>query len=93
MERRGGHPLLRGGRRAEKGGYRHGLSAAQMRTLSAMCGTFVPTVPIEAACLGGGKDEVPDEAVEAFFLASGSDSPVPDEVRLSSLPPSLSLPL
>ncbi|CAL9209879.1 long-chain-alcohol oxidase FAO2-like [Musa acuminata AAA Group] len=80
MERRGGHPLLRGGRRAEKGGYRHGLSAAQMRTLSAMCGTFVPTVPIETACLGGGKDEVPDEAVEAFFLASGSDSPVPDEV-------------
>ncbi|THU56735.1 hypothetical protein C4D60_Mb11t20330 [Musa balbisiana] len=58
MEKRGGHPLLRGGRRAEKGGYRHGFSAAQMRTLSAMCGAFVPTVPMKAACLGGGKDEV-----------------------------------
>ncbi|RRT34275.1 hypothetical protein B296_00059239 [Ensete ventricosum] len=80
MEGRGGHPLLRGGRRAKKGGYRHGFSVAQMRTLSAMCGTFIPTVPMEASCLGGGKDEVPDEAVEAFFLASGSDSPVPEEV-------------
>ncbi|KAG6504945.1 hypothetical protein ZIOFF_037293 [Zingiber officinale] len=75
-----GHPLLRGGRTRDKEGYTHGFSAAQMRSLAAMCEAFIPSLPLEKTNLCG-KEELPaDKSLEAFFLASGSDAPVPDEV-------------
>ncbi|WOL15931.1 long-chain-alcohol oxidase FAO2-like [Canna indica] len=83
MEMRQGHPLLRGGRRREKEGYSHGFSASQMRSLSAMCEAFIPSIPMEKVQLSGevgGKQTPPNMSLETFFLASGSDAPVPDEV-------------
>lgn len=79
-EARQGHPLLRGGRTRDKEGYTHGFAAAQMRSLAAMCEAFIPSLPLEKANICD-KEELPaDNSLEAFFLASGSDAPVPDEV-------------
>uniref|UniRef100_A0A0E0M8N2 Long-chain-alcohol oxidase n=1 Tax=Oryza punctata TaxID=4537 RepID=A0A0E0M8N2_ORYPU len=82
-----GHPLLRGGERRER--YTHGLGAAQMEALRAICGAFIPSLPEAAAALaeaedvgrggrlGGGGGE---KDLERFYLASAADSAVPDEV-------------
>ncbi|XP_052169028.1 long-chain-alcohol oxidase FAO1-like [Oryza glaberrima] len=76
-----GHPLLRGGERRER--YTHGLGAAQMEALRAICGAFIPSLPEAAAALAEADDEGRgggDKDLERFYLASAADAAVPDEV-------------
>ncbi|KAK8955575.1 Long-chain-alcohol oxidase FAO2 [Platanthera guangdongensis] len=83
-ESRGGHPLLMGGRKwkgEEEGYYCHGFSSSQMESLAAMCEAFVPSLsPQELNYSSNGKEDPPTKDLQDFFLASGSQSPVPDEV-------------
>ena len=69
----------------EKEEYSHGLSEREMQSLSAICGTVIPSVPIEKFHEVTGKEDPPSKTLEAFYQASASEFPVPDEV------PSLSL--
>ncbi|XP_072986727.1 long-chain-alcohol oxidase FAO2-like [Typha latifolia] len=77
-----GHPLLRGGRRngAGKRDFTHGLSFSQIRSLSAICEAFIPSLPMEHGHFSSGKEDPPSKTLQAFYLASGSESSVPDEV-------------
>ena len=80
MERKdqSGHPLLRGGRR--KSGYTHGFSSAQIQSLSAICETLVPPLPLDTI---NNKDNSADQAaLHAFYKVSGAEPPVPDEVKI-----------
>ncbi|KAJ4969182.1 hypothetical protein NE237_015883 [Protea cynaroides] len=72
------HPLLRGGRRIES--YSHGFSSYQMESLSAICETFIPSIPLEDTIHVGSKEVPSSKAVQAFFNASASQKPIPDEV-------------
>ncbi|PKA65101.1 Long-chain-alcohol oxidase FAO2 [Apostasia shenzhenica] len=74
---REGHPLLRGGRKKD---YGHGFSSSQMEVLSAMCEAFIPSLPVEEAQFSSGKGDPPSKDLRSFYLASGSQPPVPDEV-------------
>ncbi|KAF6156213.1 hypothetical protein GIB67_030216 [Kingdonia uniflora] len=67
--RRECHPLLRGGRRETS--YSHGFSSFEMQSLAAICETLLPPLPLE---------KTHSKAQESFYLASGSQKPVPDEV-------------
>lgn len=80
--RRPGHPLLRGHRRDK---YTHGLHPAEMQALRAMCGALIPSLPLaeedlQGAGAGGRGDPPGGKDLERFYLASGADSTVPDEV-------------
>ncbi|XP_008785203.2 long-chain-alcohol oxidase FAO2-like [Phoenix dactylifera] len=80
-ERRRGHPRLRGGRRRrEEGGYSHGFSPSQIQSLAAMCEALIPSLPMEELHVSSGKEDPPTKSLQAFYLASGAESPVPDEV-------------
>jgi long-chain-alcohol oxidase len=75
--RRECHPLLRGGRNRESK-YNHGLSSAEMESLSSLCETILPSLsPIPKF---DGKQNQPTKAVQAFYRASASQTPMPDEV-------------
>jgi long-chain-alcohol oxidase len=70
-----GHPLLRVLRRDK---YTHGLRPLQMEALRAMCGALIPSLqPEEEEALDG---RCGSKDLERFYLASGADSTVPDEV-------------
>jgi long-chain-alcohol oxidase len=69
------HPLLRGGRRKEKG-YSHGLSTAQMHVMATICDTLFPSLPLN-------KEFSQDEVLSSFYSTSGSQFPFPDEVLSS----------
>ncbi|XVF72046.1 hypothetical protein PTKIN_Ptkin12aG0089900 [Pterospermum kingtungense] len=72
-----GDPLLRGGSR--KCGYTHGFSSDQIQSLSGICETFVPPLPLDTTI--NTKYNVADKAaLHAFYKASGAEPPVPDEV-------------
>lgn len=79
MEGRKGHPLLRGGRRVS--GYSHGFSSAQIRSLAAICETLIPPLTPETIS----KEYSDNQAILSFYKASGSQPPIPDEVRLCSM--------
>lgn len=79
---RQGHPLLRGKQR-ERGEYTHGLSQAQIQSLSAICAAFIPSVPTEDLHVSNGKESPPSKALQEFYMASGADFNIPDEVPLS----------
>ncbi|KAJ6725851.1 LONG-CHAIN-ALCOHOL OXIDASE [Salix purpurea] len=91
--RRECHPLLSGGRTRESK-YNHGLSAAEMDSLSSLCETILPPLP-PPATMADGEQNQPSKAVEALYRASGSQTPVPDEVaellRKRGLPDSVFL--
>ncbi|KAL3578013.1 hypothetical protein D5086_019517 [Populus alba] len=71
------HPLLRGGRNRESK-YNHGLSSAEMESLSSLCETILPSLsPISKF---DGKQNQPTKAVQAFYRASASQTPMPDEM-------------
>lgn len=85
---KGGHPLLRGSwRRREKvdttssssSNYSHGFSSSQMQALTAICDTFIPSLPPSAVR----NDEIRSlnraEAINSFYGASASMSPIPDQ--------------
>ncbi|KAG0491730.1 hypothetical protein HPP92_004773 [Vanilla planifolia] len=74
---RQGHPLLRGGKRKES--YSHGFSSSQMEALSAMCEAFIPSFSSEQFHCINGKEDSQSQDLRAFYMASGSQSPVPDE--------------
>lgn len=63
------HPLLRGGRRKEKG-YSHGLSTTQMHVLASICDTLFPSIILNNE----------NQSLSSFYRASGSQFPFPDEV-------------
>ncbi|KAG9446613.1 hypothetical protein H6P81_012741 [Aristolochia fimbriata] len=78
------HPLLSGKRRSGEGEgntTQYGFSPSQMRTLSAICGTFVPSLLPQMV-----ENDVEfdrhndDDAIRSFLLASGSQEPVPHQV-------------
>ncbi|KAJ9154136.1 hypothetical protein P3X46_027503 [Hevea brasiliensis] len=66
------HPFLRGEK--GEGKYRHGFSSAEMETLNGICETVLPPI-----CIGE-KEGQPSKPVQAFFTASGSQTPIPDEI-------------
>ncbi|CAK7349311.1 unnamed protein product [Dovyalis caffra] len=72
------HPLLRGGKRVSNDAYSHGFSSGQIESLAAMCETIIPPLSVPAF-----SEEIPVEkhqAIQSFYKASGSHSPLPDEV-------------
>lgn len=75
-ERVRGHHLLRW--RKEEGSYSHGFSSAQIQSLAALCETVFP--PLST-------DSIPNQkkpALSSYYKASGSQHPIPDEVRKST---------
>ncbi|KAF2294912.1 hypothetical protein GH714_026983 [Hevea brasiliensis] len=60
--------------------YSHGLSSSQIRSLAALCETFIPPLPVDDL-----NKEIPVnklQAVRSFYKSSGSEPPIPDEVNL-----------
>lgn len=72
MRRSQCHPLLRG---TSSGKFSHGFSAVEMETLATICDTVLPPLPFDSS-----NNNHSDAAVKAFYAASGSQSPIPDEV-------------
>ncbi|ONK70749.1 uncharacterized protein A4U43_C04F1130 [Asparagus officinalis] len=75
-----GHPLLRGTKRGEGYKYSHGFSRSQITSMAAMCEALVPSLPVEAVHVSAGKGDPPSKTLQAFYLASASQAPIPDEV-------------
>ncbi|GMH30898.1 hypothetical protein Nepgr_032741 [Nepenthes gracilis] len=77
--RKQSHPLLRGGRREKDDrASSHGFSSSQIQSLSAMCETLIPSLPLDSL-----SKEIPapdHEAIHSFFKASGSEKSIPIEV-------------
>ncbi|XP_004493801.1 long-chain-alcohol oxidase FAO2 [Cicer arietinum] len=69
------HPLLRGGRKTEKG-YSHGLSTSQMHVMASICDTLFPSLPLN-------KHISQNQILSSFYSASGSHFPFPDEAAES----------
>ncbi|KAK1283095.1 Long-chain-alcohol oxidase FAO2 [Acorus calamus] len=67
---REGHPLLTEWGRGGKGGYQHGLSKSQIESMASLCETFIPSLPFE---------DLHTKSLRDFYMASGSDHPIPDE--------------
>ncbi|EYU18303.1 hypothetical protein ABFS82_07G049400 [Erythranthe guttata] len=69
------HPLLKGGRRETK--YSHGFSSSQIQTLTSICEVLLPPTP-----LNNPHENInpQNDVVQAFYKASASQYPVPDEV-------------
>lgn len=65
------HPLLRGGRRETK--YSHGFSSSEMVTLTSICETILPPLPLNSV-------QKNDHKIQNFHEVSGSQYPIPDEV-------------
>jgi hypothetical protein len=77
------HPLLRGGRRKEKG-YSHGFLTSQMHVLASICDTLFPSIPLN-------KEVSQDENLSSFYTTSGSQFPFPDEVLFHQFYPFFNL--
>ncbi|XP_010262397.1 PREDICTED: long-chain-alcohol oxidase FAO2-like [Nelumbo nucifera] len=77
MKRRECHPLLRGGRR--QGSYSHGFSLSEMQVVTAICEALIPPIPLGSLHVNG-KESPPSKSIQSFYLASGSQKPIPDEV-------------
>ncbi|KAL1340235.1 hypothetical protein AAHE18_U103600 [Arachis hypogaea] len=77
MRNRECHPLLRGERR-EGRKYRNGFSSAEMESLSSICETLLPPLPIES--LNNNNNNNSSDAVKFFWESSGSQFPVPDKI-------------
>jgi hypothetical protein len=79
--RRERHPLLRGGRGGERK-YSHTFTRGEMQLLGSLCETILPPLPLNSL---EGEEDQPTKAVESFIKASGSQTPVPDQVLFLSL--------
>ncbi|KAG5588205.1 hypothetical protein H5410_048639 [Solanum commersonii] len=65
------HPLLRGGRRETK--YSHGFSSSEIETLTSICETILPPLPLNSL-------QENNKKIQNFHKVSGSQYPIPDEV-------------
>nr|KYP62436.1 putative GMC-type oxidoreductase Rv0492c/MT0511/MT0512 family [Cajanus cajan] len=65
------HPLLKGGRRREKG-YSHGLSTTQMHVMASICDTLFPSLPLN-------NQNSQHQPLSTFYNTSASQLPFPDE--------------
>ncbi|XP_059446727.1 long-chain-alcohol oxidase FAO1-like [Corylus avellana] len=74
--RRKSHPLLRGGRRGESK-YSHTFTAAEMQSLGSICETILPSLPSTSL---EGEEYQPSNVLQSFCKASGSQTPIPDQV-------------
>ncbi|XP_059447719.1 long-chain-alcohol oxidase FAO1-like [Corylus avellana] len=74
--RRKSHPLLRGGRRGESK-YSHTFTAAEMQSLGSICETILPSLPSNSL---EGEEYQPSNVLQSFCKASGSQTPIPDQV-------------
>ncbi|KAK4427831.1 Long-chain-alcohol oxidase FAO1 [Sesamum alatum] len=72
------HPLLRGGRRETK--YSHGFSTSELEILTSICEVLLPPIPSTNSHGENSTKNDVDQSHEAFYKASGSQYPVPDEV-------------
>jgi len=80
--RREYHPLLRGGRGGSK--YKHGFSAAEMKSLASICEVVLPPLPMDAL-KSRKEDQVGDDdnkLLQSFCDISGSRYPIPHEVSI-----------
>ncbi|XVF28567.1 hypothetical protein REPUB_Repub15cG0041000 [Reevesia pubescens] len=72
-------PMLNGEKRKEgKGKYNHGFSSAEIETLASVAEVVFPSLSPRNSDFEG-KENQPNEAVQAFMEASASESPNPDE--------------
>ncbi|XP_015088330.1 long-chain-alcohol oxidase FAO1 [Solanum pennellii] len=65
------HHLLRGGRRETK--YSHGFSSSEIQTLTSICETILPPIPLNSL-------QKNNKKIQNFHKVSGSQYPIPDEV-------------
>ncbi|KAF7152692.1 hypothetical protein RHSIM_Rhsim01G0090900 [Rhododendron simsii] len=72
------HPLLRGGRKEHKYSG-HEFSAAQMESLTSVCETILPPLPLNSLEVTG-KEGRTNKAIQLLHTASGSQNSVPEEV-------------
>ncbi|KAK8939545.1 hypothetical protein KSP40_PGU014236 [Platanthera guangdongensis] len=56
-----------------------------MESLAAMCEAFVPSLSSQELKSSNGKEDLPTKGLQDFYLASGSQSPVPPG-EASSIP-------
>ncbi|XP_062080086.1 long-chain-alcohol oxidase FAO2-like [Humulus lupulus] len=68
------HPLLGGGTRQTS--YSHGLSAAQIQSLAAICEALIPPLSMDTL----GQENPLRRSLHSFYQASGAQHPIPDEV-------------
>ncbi|KAL5561959.1 hypothetical protein UlMin_031706 [Ulmus minor] len=64
------HPLLTEARR-EGRSFNHGFSKSQIQSLASFCEALIPPL---------NKENPDDKPIQSFYTASGSQSPIPDEV-------------
>ncbi|MCL7041037.1 hypothetical protein MKW94_029879 [Papaver nudicaule] len=73
------HPLLSREKR-ENGIYNHGFCSSEMQSLTSICETLIPSIPLDPVQMKN-MDNPPSESVlESFYMSSGSQKPIPDEV-------------
>ncbi|KAL5702366.1 long-chain-alcohol oxidase [Ranunculus cassubicifolius] len=88
--RRKPHPLLRGGRQDTK--YTHGFSTNEVQSLASICETFIQPISLDSFHAFS-KVDPPNKSLESFYLSSGSQYPIPQEVaermKKRSLPDAL----
>ncbi|OVA11233.1 Glucose-methanol-choline oxidoreductase [Macleaya cordata] len=77
--RREPHPLLRGGKRENF--YSHGFSSSEIQSLTSICEAFIPPLPLETLKVSSINEDQPSlETLQSFYLSSGAQPPIPDEV-------------
>ncbi|MQM13078.1 hypothetical protein Taro_045998 [Colocasia esculenta] len=90
--RRDCHPLLRRSSSGDR--YQHGLSHAQLRSLTAVCEALLPPLEVEDVAISGSREEPPSKSLQAFYRVSGSDARLAEEVGTllgSGMPEAVSL--
>ena len=70
------HPLLTEARR-EGRSFNHGFSKSQIQSLASFCEALIPPL---------NKENPDDKPIQSFYTASGSQSPIPDEVNSQIYP-------
>ncbi|KAF5186108.1 Long-chain-alcohol oxidase fao2, partial [Thalictrum thalictroides] len=75
--RREPHLLLRGGRKNSK--FSHGFSSNELQSLASICEAFLPSIPLNSLHFNSSSDPL-NKSLESFYLSSGSQGSIPDEV-------------
>jgi long-chain-alcohol oxidase len=76
--RKQSHPLLRGSRRSGESKYSHTFTKSEMQSLSTLCESILPPLPLNSL---EGEEDQPSKALQFFCKASGSQTPIPDQVN------------